>query len=220
MLNSNKKYSVFMVSILCVFGTCIAAEGSITLDRSQDVKVFIYNYCKAQFDGSSDYAVTNSEWSKQAQRRFKNYSDMELGYFDIVNDPMYVVTNFWIGKIEKTDSTYKVTVGFDEIAHTLKWGSARELIFEHKTDSAVFHVGIGDGKLKVLDPPEPRVSLKAAVVEMDKNFSKLYRIDNGHTVYIFPPEWPQGSPGILYNKRSIQYLIQLKGLLQKEGIAH
>jgi len=148
-----------------VFAHCSLAK---PIDEINDeaIRFSVETYCKADFDGIPDIRSSIARFTANRQRK-ENIKDPELmgRIIAFEADPIFVVNSYEITDIVIDKSKAIVTVVYDQIAKSIGTGlPGRKIVAERLNQGEVKLQLISDqGLWLILDPPIPRISLKAII---------------------------------------------------------
>lgn len=158
-----------IVSILLAIVCCVSFNHSIWAKSLNGVEVdavriVAEKFCYADFEGDPDIRMDIAKYTT-SRRKEESRKDPELlgKVIAFEADPIFVVKSFEITNILVEKNTAVVTVVFDRIAKSMGSGlPGRKIIADDlKQDVVKLQLIRDQEKWWILDPPIPRVSVKA-----------------------------------------------------------
>ncbi|WMJ08684.1 hypothetical protein [Nitrosomonas sp. sh817] len=158
-----------IISILLAIVCCVSFNHSIWAKSLNGVEVdavriVAEKFCYADFEGDPDIRMDIAKYTT-SRRKEESRKDPELlgKVIAFEADPIFVVKSFKITNILVEKNTAVVTVIFDRIAKSMGSGlPGRKIITDDLKQDVVKLQFIRDQeKWWILDPPIPRVSVKA-----------------------------------------------------------
>lgn len=161
---SRKNISLLLAIVCCVsFNHSIWAK-SLNGVEVDAVRIVAEKFCYADFEGDPDIRMDITKYTT-SRRKEESRKDPELlgKVIAFEADPIFVVKSFEITNIIVEKNTAVVTVVFDRIAKSMGSGlPGRKIIADDlKQDVVTLQLIRDQEKWWILDPPIPRVSIKA-----------------------------------------------------------
>ncbi|MBX3617115.1 hypothetical protein [Nitrosomonas sp.] len=161
---SRKNISLLLAIVCCVsFNHSIWAK-SLNEVEVDAVRIVAEKFCYADFEGDPDIRMDITKYTT-SRRKEESRKDPELlgKVIAFEADPIFVVKSFEITNIIVEKNTAVVTVVFDRIAKSMGSGlPGRKIIADDlKQDVVTLQLIRDQEKWWILDPPIPRVSIKA-----------------------------------------------------------
>ncbi|OQW42500.1 MAG: hypothetical protein A4S08_11705 [Proteobacteria bacterium SG_bin4] len=161
---SRKNISLLLAIVCCVsFNHSIWAK-SLNGVEVDAVRIVAEKFCYADFEGDPDIRMDIAKYTT-SRRKEESRKDPELlgKVIAFEADPIFVVKSFEITNIIVEKNTAVVTVVFDRIAKSMGSGlPGRKIIADDlKQDVVKLQLIRDQEKWWILDPPIPRVSIKA-----------------------------------------------------------
>lgn len=158
-----------IVSILLAIVCCVSFNHSIWAKSLNGVEVdavriVAEKFCYADFEGDPDIRMDIAKYTISRQKEESRKDPELLGkVIAFEADPIFVVKSFEITNILVEKNTAVVTVVFDRIAKSMGSGlPGRKIIADDlKQDVVKLQLIRDQEKWWILDPPIPRVSVKA-----------------------------------------------------------
>ncbi|MDV6346438.1 hypothetical protein R2083_02780 [Nitrosomonas sp. Is35] len=160
----SSKHIIFIIlAIVCYvsFNHSIWAKSLTEVDA---VRIVAEKFCLAEFEGDPDMRMDIAKYTT-SRRKEESRKDPELlgKVIAFEADPIFVVKSFEITNILVEKNTAVVTIVFDRIAKSMGSGlPGRKIIADDlKQDVVKLRLIRDQEEWWILDPPIPRVSVKA-----------------------------------------------------------
>lgn len=161
---SRKNISLLLAIVCCVsFNHSIWAK-SLNGVEVDAVRIVAEKFCYADFEGDPDIRMDIAKYTTSRRKEESRIDPELLGkVIAFEADPIIVVKSFEITNIIVEKNTAVVTVVFDRIAKSMGSGlPGRKIIADDlKQDVVTLQLIRDQEKWWILDPPIPRVSIKA-----------------------------------------------------------
>jgi len=141
---------------------------------------------------------------------------MEPGYFNVLNDPMVVVSRFEIRDVSTQNNQGSATVRFHRVARTEGHGMERRLVFEDGDGEETLKWSFSEGRFFVQNPLVAHPSLEAVIKEYEESYRGMFSLEGERLSYQFPKDWRADSPAAQRAKKDISDLLILKKLDRRQ----
>lgn len=169
----------FRVFILFVSLFINQALGAITNPPDVDaVKKVAETYCQADFNGVPDIRSNLAKFStKRARMEKKRDPELQGMVIAFEADQILIVDSYQLQNVAVDGNRAVVTVAYDRLAKTSGSGlPGRKIIPDHvKLEIVEIHLVLNKGRWLILDPPLPRISIKALIQYYEDYAARMER---------------------------------------------
>jgi hypothetical protein len=209
-----KTWQAALVSLVLAAGPLLAAPAppAQAPPTREEVRSFLVEYLRADFDGGSDFRIAHARWDSTARKALRALGQREPGRCDLLEDPFLLVDKFDLAGLTLDGAAGTATLRYHRVAWTEGRGAQRKLLLGDRALEETVTWRFVDGALRLENPGLPKVGLRGVLRAYERACKGLYDESDGRLTFRCPKDWPAEGPRARRAAKDVADLMRLRGL--------